>query len=600
MADTRHILCGGIAPGRRSGEGPEPIQLAIGRGPRDVRLRLSQFSDTMKESLTPLFADLLELSSYVYVADQTATRGGTKSFDYGDRWHRDFHFKIPVRCPEVWNRTEVRESLCGLLGFLTDDQYEFEFLKAARPVALDRFLFDGVPPEETATFDELMLFSGGLDSLCGAVEEVLQGQRRALLVSHRPEGRIYARQQNLVNAIRSRLPNPRRSPFHFAAKVNKAKVHNREATQRSRSFLFASMAAVVARLFDLKRIRFYENGVTSLNLPISPQMLGGRTSRTTHPQTLWRFSQLFSLLFETEFTVENPFQWSTKPEILRRLAALKQADLCAATSSCVHTWDRSERHPHCGRCSQCVDRRMSVLAANVQQDDPNSGYESDVIVGECNGIDLAFVERYVGSAFDMSRIETSRRFAERFGEIAHVIRYTGLPADHAVQKIFELYRKHAEEVSQALQGIITSRSDAVMHQSYPVYSLLGAIVGRTSRFRYVGKIENVDSARDGIPTPVEKGLVIDSTKFEVRFDGVSCFLGNTLEFGFLARLQRARGIYVSHRQLQDDVWNDDHTERSAIQRVASNLRRKLKDAEIAGVTIDGGQAGHYRLVCSGS
>jgi hypothetical protein len=48
------------------------------------------------------------------------------------------------------------------------------------------------------------------------------------------------------------------------------------------------------------------------------------------------------------------------------------------------------------------------------------------------------------------------------------------------------------------------------------------------------------------------------------------------------------------------VWNDDHTERSAIQRVASNLRRKLKDAEIAGVTIDGGQAGHYRLVCSGS
>lgn len=308
MADPRLILCGGLTPARRSRTGDEPLALTIGRGPRDVHLRLSQFSDAMRAGLSPVAADLLELAAYVYVADQAVRRGGTKSFDYGDRWHRDFRFRVPVRCPAVWNRPEVRDALRGLLRFLTDDGYEFEFVPARHATALDRFLFDDLPPPAGAGFEEVALFSGGLDSLCGAVEEVLAGQRRVVLVSHRPENRVFARQQGLVAAIRSRVPSPKLAPYHFAAVVNKGKVHNREFTQRSRSFLFAATAAVVARVFGLDRVRFYENGVTSLNLPVSPQMIGGRASRTTHPQTLYRFSRLFTLLFETGFVVENPFR----------------------------------------------------------------------------------------------------------------------------------------------------------------------------------------------------------------------------------------------------------------------------------------------------
>ncbi|MFO0804404.1 MAG: winged helix-turn-helix domain-containing protein [Gemmataceae bacterium] len=573
--------------------------MSIGRGKTDVHLKLSQFSQAMNAGLSPLAADLLELAAYVYVADQAVTRGGTKSFDYGDRWHRDLRFTIPVRCPHTWNRSEVRESLRGLLHFLTDDDYEFEFVPASRAARLDRFLFDTVsPPDDGAVFDEVVLFSGGIDSLCGAVEEVLAGQHRVLLCSHRPENRVYSRQRELVSAIRSRLRNPKLAPHHFAATVNKGKKHNRGFTQRSRSFLFASLATVMARMFHLDRIRFYENGVTSLNLPISPQMIGGRASRTTHPQTLWRISRLFSLLFETPFTVENPFQWHTKPEILKRLGSLGHSDLCAGTSSCVNTWQRTEQHPHCGLCSQCVDRRVSVLAATIPTDhDPESRYESDVMIGERTGADLLFVERYVGSAYELERFSSVREFAAKFGEIAHVLPYTGMSADRAAQAIHDLYRRHATEVSHAIQTVIASRSGAVMKQSYPACSLLGAVVGRTARSRPVVIDPLIAPTATG---PVENRLVIDSERFEVRRGVATCFLGATKEFQLIERLHRARAVFLSLDTLREDVWEDSHTEKNTIQRTVSNLRRKLRENGVAGVAIEGKQKGHYRLVASPS
>ena len=59
-----------------------------------------------------------------------------------------------------------------------------------------------------------------------------------------------------------------------------------EYTQRSRSFLYAALACTVARLFANSKVRFFENGVVSINLPISEQVVGARATRTTHPLVL--------------------------------------------------------------------------------------------------------------------------------------------------------------------------------------------------------------------------------------------------------------------------------------------------------------------------
>jgi 7-cyano-7-deazaguanine synthase in queuosine biosynthesis len=349
----------------------------------------------MSSSAPDVALDLLELAAFVYAADQSVTRGGTTKIDYGDGWRRHFRFEVPVRCPELWARPEVRAALTGALEFLTDDVYEFAFHEVRNPRRSDSYLFEGSPGNK---YEEVVLFSGGLDSLCGAVEEVLVKRRRVLLVSHQSATRVAARQQALFDALCACVPRGGRVPAHVPVTINKGEELNRDFTQRSRSFVFAAVAAVVARLAGLERIRFYENGVTSLNLPVSPELVGARASRTTHPQVLARFGRLFSLLFDTTFGVENPYQRFTKAEILRVLRERGRADLARLTCSCVTVWGAKEECPHCGRCSQCVDRRLSALAAGLSDtEDPPTRYASDPLTGEREGPELTLAERYVGS-----------------------------------------------------------------------------------------------------------------------------------------------------------------------------------------------------------
>jgi hypothetical protein len=598
MAESHLVLCGEVRSPRLPNEwrGAVTHRLEIGRGPCDVRRGLDPFTAAMHRGISDIGADLIDVAAYIYSADQAITRGGIREFEYGERWHRQFRFEIPVRCPDMWNRLDVQEELRAAVGFLTDDTYEFRFHQATNPPQLGKTLLDVAPPRDEDGFEEVILFSGGLDSLCGAVEEILIGQRRVVLVSHRPMNRIYARQKRLVELIRSRLPRAEISPLHVAVTVNKGRNLNRDFTQRSRSFLFASVATVIARLDGRKRIRFYENGVTSLNLPVSPQVIGGRASRTTHPQSLFRFGELFSLLFETEFEVQNPYQWQTKADILRRLRSFGHADLCGHTCSCGHIWGRQEDRPHCGRCSQCVDRRVGALAAGLNDfEDPPSRYESDVFVGERDGHDLTFIERYYGSSRELERLDSTREFAMKYPEVNHAIRFIAGPANQTVEAMHRLYRRHSEDVSSALRKVALALQDDLVRQNVPSHSLLGTALVRC---RCSEKDSPGSSFASLNGTASGNQLVIDHTKFEARQGNNCCSLGNTLEFRLLDRLHQGRGQYLSNATLMQDVWNDAQVQKNTIQKTISNLRRKLNEEFSTSLVIDGSQKGHYRLVWS--
>jgi 7-cyano-7-deazaguanine synthase in queuosine biosynthesis len=590
MAERYLILCGGACPvdlpqgWRRT----ERRQLTIGDGPRDVHLNLGDLLRGISTRVPDIAVDLIELASYIYVADQVVTRGGTKTFEYGEKWVRRFRFEIPVRCPDIWNRTDILEALRRLFGFLTDDEHEFRFHKAQNPKPLDGYLTESFGEPTPDEIDEVMLFSGGLDSLCGAVEEVLVGQRCVALVSHRPMNTVFSRQRDLIQRIRQLVTRPDRVPAHVAVTVNKGKALNKDFNQRSRSFLFAAMASIVARAFGRRRIRFYENGVTSLNLPISPSVLGGRASRSTHPQTLHRFGVLFSLLYEVPFQVENPYQWLTKAQMLASLKAHGHAGLCAFTSSCAHPWGRRDSKPHCGLCSQCVDRRLSALAACLSdEDDPPSRYETDVLVGERCGADLTFAERYYGTAMEMGLLDTPIKFVDRYGEINDVPPYLGMRADDAIQHSHALHRCHALGIREAFEGVVKTRSETLVGQNYPANSFLGVTLGRVA---------------STCPTAPPNGqlvgqeVVVDSETFQVRVGSKSCFLGNSREFWVVERLQRARGKFVTLDTLRDDVWDDSSVEKNTIQRTVSNARRKFRKDGFNGVTINGTEQGTYQLV----
>src|SRR5262249_32635630 len=156
----------------------------------------------------------------------------------------------------------------------------------------------------------------------------------------------------------------------------------KESTHRTRSFSYAALGCVTARLLNLDRIKFFENGVMSLNLPPVAQVVGARATRTTHPQALHGFRTLMSALFGHDFDVVNPFAWMTKWEVVARIAANGFADLIPDTRSCTRVRDMTILHPHCGHCSQCIDRRFAVLAAGQGQNDPVDAYKVDLFTGK--------------------------------------------------------------------------------------------------------------------------------------------------------------------------------------------------------------------------
>ncbi len=594
MANPRLVVCGPARSSVRPKEwkAVEPLTLRIGSGRHDVHVRINQLSHEVCDRQPPAAVDLVELASYVFAADQLTPRGGPREVEYGEKFRRHFRFEVPVREPSLWQQAEIKQGLTDTLSFLTDDDYEFHFTRLHHPPPLQTYLY-GQDCTDDHSIEEVMLFSGGIDSLAGAVQEILVGQRKVALVSHRPVSKLYARQCKVIQAIDGHVAVPRHRPLHVAVEANKGPASS-DYTQRSRSFVFAALAAVVARAFALDRIRFYENGVVSLNFPLGPQVLGGRASRTTHPQVLHGFGQLFARLFDTSFRVENPFLWKTKTDVVAGIRAAGYGPLIARTSSCVHTQQQSKQHAHCGRCSQCIDRRLATVAARLDpSDDPAGGYASDVFRDPRSGTDLTLVESYFRMAQKVEQLGDVGDFLAEYAESARVLRYCNMPSDEAARKVHELYRRHSSQVLEVMSEVVAHERAAIVRHAYPPNCLLSIACGRRG---------DPTARPTATPTPAGAngttvaGLVVNVDTFTISHEGVSCFLGNTNEFRLIRRLHQRIGTYVSVGDLAEDVWGDDQTTKGAIQTTVCNLRRRLREHALAGIMIDGSQKGHYGLV----
>lgn len=586
MANKRLVLCGGTRLTSRDTDWREApaVRLQLGTGKKHLHLKIHHITRKLASQIPAAAVDLLEIASYVHTADQMVTRGGTKEIEYGKRFRRHFRFEIPVRCPDLWSAPTLRQQLATTLGFLSDDDYEFAFSQLEKNQPVERYLFDEL--ETDAGFEEIVLFSGGLDSFGGAVQEILQGQRKVVLVSHRSVSKLYARQRALVSDINNRLIDHSKRPLHVAVEINKSD-DIRDYTQRSRSFLFAALAAVVARAFGKDRIRFYENGVISFNFPISPQALGGRATRTTHPQALKGFEALFSQVFERPFAVQNPFLWKTKADVFRELKAAGVADLCARTSSCTHTRMQTIMHTHCGLCSQCVDRRLNALAAEFTNDeDPKEMYASDVATGAREGPDLTMVERYIGTALEIDEMRSAGEFLTRYPESARVLRHVDMTTDAAAEAIFKLHKDHASDIRRTLAKLVSDGADAVVRRVYPPNCLLSIAVGRHA------SLQSTSSAATPSKNESDGRPIADTETFTAKFRDHKVPLGNTLEFALFERLSRKPGIYISNAVIASEVWNDEDVPKLTIQRTVSNLRRRLSNT---GLEIDGTNKGHYAL-----
>ena len=358
MPVERAVLCEGAGGSDLPFGAADPIRLAIDGPGANVHFRIDDLRRSLFKPIPPEVLDLVRIAAYVYAADQAVARPDDAG-GYDDAWRRRLFFRVPVLRPDAWAAPAVGAALASVLSFLSEDEYHFDFVPGRPdpqlPIAFDETPFAGL-------VEEVVLFSGGLDSLAGAVREAVVGRRRILLINHRPTPKVSRRHADLVRALAAHAGAA--APLHVHVRANKDRGLTADRTQRTRSFLFASLAAAFARMIGIDRVRFYENGVVGLNLPLSAQVVGSRATRTTHPRTLTGFATLFGELFGRPFAVENPFSWHTKADVVREVADAGCGPLVGLTSSCAGTAARSIRHPHCGVCSQCVDRRFAVLVVS--------------------------------------------------------------------------------------------------------------------------------------------------------------------------------------------------------------------------------------------
>jgi len=78
----------------------------------------------------------------------------------------------------------VDDVLRKTLSVLSEDTYEFHFLRRTKAVLM-QYLKLGDADSVTQELDEVLLFSGGVDSLGGTVQEAVLDKHRVALVSHR-------------------------------------------------------------------------------------------------------------------------------------------------------------------------------------------------------------------------------------------------------------------------------------------------------------------------------------------------------------------------------------------------------------------------------
>ena len=321
-----------------------------------------------------------------------------------------------------------------------------------------------------------MLFSGGLDSLAGALERLGTTEDRVCLVSHQSlQPRTIRTQQRLVDSLRSIYPD---RVFHYRFKCSLRGIRAAEETQRSRSFLYASVAFALAHAYGQRRFYVYENGVTSINFARRGDLANARASRTTHPQTMGLLERLFGLLAGQPVRIDVPYLWKTKADIFELIKRGGHAGLISSAVSCNRTFQARSQATHCGQCFQCVDRRLAAYASGSEEFDGSGIYAADFISETIScGEARTTVVDYLRQAGHFARWNVDYFYDRMLGELSELVEWVPCYSeDEVTESVWELCRKHGVQVFRAIGRMRDLHDD--LQQRIEEGSLLGMVSER--------------------------------------------------------------------------------------------------------------------------
>ncbi len=446
------FLCNGAARTENLSAEAKTVTLKYFRDDPDrvVNLKLPNFVNQLYH-LPDRILDLLEISAYIFAADRLTSRGPKQAVEFHS-WLRSMHFSIKVREAEFWNKDTVKEKLAAALTFMTGDrEYSFEFSSghSTPPASLfDSEDFVITPQKDTS----VTLFSGGLDSLAGVLERLNSTKEDIYLVSHRSGQPSTKRtQKRLVEALTRSYPG---RIHHYSFDCGLYRTRAVEETQRTRAFLFGSIAFALAHQLKLDSFYVYENGVTSLNLIRRQDLINSRASRTTHPKTLFLLKEFFSAVQGGPINVRNPFWDRTKTDIFDSLSRANGRDLIGSAVSCTKTFQRLGNATHCGCCFQCIDRRIAAYASHLQDVDDVGIYSNNVFIDPLNSPDTKTTALdYIRQAIAFSKTNDDAFYKEKLAELVDIIYFLDLSEEDAVEEIWHLCHRHGNQVVSAIKEI---------------------------------------------------------------------------------------------------------------------------------------------------
>ena len=372
---------------------------------------------------SPIILDLLIFGSSCYAIDKTMPRNGSP-----DNWTRELEVTVPVSDPASWQA--AASMLEPTLGFLSGDIWRFSFTQMPpalfrRPVTRRRVRRARAIPFRRP--DAVCLFSGGLDSLAGAIDLISSDSvEHILLVGHYDAPGAKATQERLMNGIRAAISG--------RADLLQVRISHRpnaaiEHSQRTRSLVFIALGVYAARAFGQDVPLFApENGFIAMNIPVTPSRAGSCSTRTMHSYFLNGLRASLDALGINN-PIVNPFEFKTKGECILESSNIQLLQsLVNYSVSCAHPgrrqfWVRRDVE-NCGYCVPCIFRRAALHAAGL---DDGQAYGVDFCTGEMSVSDqlksaddlraiVDFLRKRKGVAElsrDIIRISPVSRVAER-------------------------------------------------------------------------------------------------------------------------------------------------------------------------------------------
>ncbi|AFR08178.1 hypothetical protein VSQ78_05500 [Nocardiopsis alba] len=312
-----------------------------------------------------LAADLWEIAVSVFAVDRNLRRPALNTWRQGREWHRSIAVTIPLHNPEWWTRRV--SDVEALLDWLTGDTWSLRFAQGAPVMSDISFLSN----RDIGLEGHTVLFSGGLDSVCGVIDDLESSNDTLHAVSVSTNSRMEKQQKDIFDTLRG---FQRRLRTWSAFKLQ-VRLDNPEDTARSRGFVFLTAGVLSAIARGTNSLRLYENGPGALNLALSRGQVGAQVARAVHPKTLRSMERLArSITGVSDFRIENRTFTLTKARMVERVPHRYDEALAASVSCDTGFSHHQEGAPaHCGGCTSCVLRRQALAAAGRDIPTPARG-----------------------------------------------------------------------------------------------------------------------------------------------------------------------------------------------------------------------------------